>query len=630
MANTSVVVTLETTDTLELGGHTTKGAVLQRVVNLLNGLRAGSKRGKSAQVQYGGAPLMPAVAHVKLASCLADTHIEINGVPFIAIAGTVIAANNEFDIDGTDAADAVDLCRAINACTDARISGVVTAVNQLKEIITPASTRAGSIYFTLADGTKHTFIGAAATATLGQPTFDYQTSVALTTASIAAQVNAYAPFTNKIYAVDNTTTVEFRSLDGALFTLLGTATTLAETGGATVTLSAKQKGAGGNALTVKPGGVRANAIITAASVATSDTITVNGQAITGIVQRATATITPDAAVAGNTVTIGTTVFTAATGDIALNVSGSATFYVGANDADTCESLADQINGFAAFSGILTATASSTVVTMRMVNAGIAYNAYPLASTATRLAKSGTTFTDGLAVANNQFDTSLGTTDAQTATDIARCINASTTSAIVNNCFATADGATVTVWSKHAGTIGNAITIATSDAGTLAITGSVARLAGGTETSTGGAQASGTLTLTSWLDTETVAVNGVTITAHATVQANNQVAISGSNDADALALALAINNSTTAGLADVIATASTNVVTVKSRKGGLAGNNITLTSGQASVVANVSKLASGAPPTTVVFTNPTAATQSGAAERFSNGAGGAGTFVNFDL
>ena len=137
-------------------------------------------------------------------------------------------------------------------------------------------------------------------------------------------------------------------------------------------------------------------------------------------------------------------------------------------------------------------------------------------------------------------------------------------------------------------------------------------------------------LPSWLNTETVAINGVTITAHTNTQANDQVDISGSNDADAANLALAINNSTTAGLKAVFATAATNVVTVTARKGGPSGNNITLASGQASVVANVARLASGAVPTTVVIANPTSATQTSGATSLSNGAGGAGTFVNINL
>ncbi len=555
MADTSTTIVIEQVDPLVTESVTGK-SLLKKVSNYMHGALNGSKRVKTIQVLADGAPTLPSVAHIKLTTCAADTVVEINGVPFTGIAGTAIAANDEFDIDGADAADAVDLTRAINACTNVKIAGVVKAVNQLKEILTPSTAIAGNTFtVTLADGVVHTFTGVAGAAVSGTATFSIDTSNAATCTSIVAQVAAYAPFTNKVYAVDGTTIVTLRSLDGALFTLLGTATTLAESGGTTVTVSSYQKGELANCISIKPGGVRASAIITAATPVTTATVTINGQAITGIVQRATATITPDAAVAGNTVTIGTTVFTAVAG---VAVLGTATFSIDTSNAATCTDLAAQINAFVPFAGLLTATASSTVVTMRFVTAGTAYDSYPLASTATRLVKSGTTFTDGLAVANNQWDTSPGTTDTQFATDIARCINASTTAAIRNNVYATSDGTTVTVWSKHAGTIGNAITIATSSGATLAITGSLSRLAGGTELQVGGAGATGTLTLTSWLNTETVAINGVTITAHTNTQANDQVDISGSNDADAANLALAINNSTTAGLQDVFARAATNV------------------------------------------------------------------------
>ncbi len=65
---------------------------------------------------------------VTLATCLAGTTIRINGCPFTAIAsGTPDTTIGEFVISGTDAADATSLVAAINASTDTRILGVVTA-----------------------------------------------------------------------------------------------------------------------------------------------------------------------------------------------------------------------------------------------------------------------------------------------------------------------------------------------------------------------------------------------------------------------------------------------------------------------------------------------------------------------
>ena len=117
-----------------------------------------------------------------------------------------------------------------------------------------------------------------------------------------------------------------------------------------------------------------------------------------------------------------------------------------------------------------------------------------------------------------------------------------------------------------------------------------------------------------LNTHTCAVNGVTITAHTDTQANDQFTIAGTDAADASALARAINESTTAALADVIATSSGAVVTVKSRLGGVVGNAITISAGQGTIVASGARLTVGVVPTTVVLS----------AERLVRGAGGAGT------
>src|SRR3990167_4003496 len=77
---------------------------------------------------------------ITLATCAADTIIEINGVEFVALAsGTAVVANNEFVISGTDTADATALKNAINASTSAGIAGVVTATSALGVVTVTAS-----------------------------------------------------------------------------------------------------------------------------------------------------------------------------------------------------------------------------------------------------------------------------------------------------------------------------------------------------------------------------------------------------------------------------------------------------------------------------------------------------------
>lgn len=625
MADTSQTIVLETTDQLNLEGVTDKGGVLNRLEKLISGLKNGSKRGKSLQVLADGTAPLPAVAHIKLVSWATGQVIEINGAPFTSTAAAVVSGNDEVLNTGSDAATAGLLSTAINASTAAGVYGVVKAVNPLKDILTPSTAIVGNTFkVTLADGTAHTFLGVAGAATAGARNFSIDTSNAATAASIVAQVAGYAPFAGKISALDGTTVVSFRSLDGNTFTLVGTASTLAESGGGVVTVSAKEKGKLGNALSVKTLGLVATTTCTVLNAVATNTIVINGQTITGIIQNAWGTLTPDACVAGNTFSLHGYTFTGAAGSATV---GAQTFSIDTSNAAVCTSIAAQINGFSRFSGVLTAVASATVVTIRAVTAGTAGNAIALTGTATRLPASGSgTLAGGIAVANDQFAVETGMTDTQVATDIVRCINASTTVLLRDYVRATSRAAVVHLWSKVPGELGNGITSSSS----ANITTAAARLAGATTASYEGAQASGTLTLTSWLNAETVAVNGVTITAHTNTQANNQVDISGTNDQDATNLALAINNSTTAALANVIATAATNVVTVKARRGGPDGNLITLSSGQASVVANVARLASGAVPTTVVIsTNSSPNTVSGAT-KMAGGTGGDGTLTSITL
>ena len=613
MAVTTTSLHITQTDPLALGGRTGKPA-LRLIVNRLYSYLMGTKRAASIQV-LADTTSTPVRAHgtIALATCLAGTIVEVNGAPFTAIAGTVVATNDEFDIDGTDAADATDLARAINASTHASIQNIVAAAAVGADILTPATAIAGDVFkVVLADGIAHSFIGVAAAVTVGALTFDTRTSNAAVCTSIAAQVNGYAPFTGKLAAADGTTIVTFTSQDGNTFTLTGTATTLAESNGGRVLVRAVAQGVLGNGVTLKTLGVCASDVVTLSAVDADDTLSINGAALTAIVQRATGTLTAATAIAGNTFAIDGVIFT---GQAGASTVGQRHFSVDTSNNAVATDIAAQINGYnfrALGAGLLvTATASAAVVTIRAVAAGTAANSIPLAGTVTTLAASGTALAGGIAVANDQFDVSSGSTDAQVATDLARAVNASTTALISGHVRATANAATVTVWAKKPGTIGNAIACAGSDGDVSAAT---ARLAGGTEASSGGAQASGTLTLATVLNTHTCAVNGVTITAHTDTQANDQFTIAGTDAADASALARAINESTTAALADVIATSSGAVVTVKSRLGGVVGNAITISAGQGTIVASGARLTVGVVPTTVVLS----------AERLVRGAGGAGT------
>lgn len=77
-------------------------------------------------------------ATVTLTSVAANTVFLVNGVPFTALSGTATAGNNEFDISGSDSADATALAAAINASTTTGVIGVVTA-SALSNVVTITS-----------------------------------------------------------------------------------------------------------------------------------------------------------------------------------------------------------------------------------------------------------------------------------------------------------------------------------------------------------------------------------------------------------------------------------------------------------------------------------------------------------
>jgi hypothetical protein len=374
------------------------------VINHLEGLNNGSKSASTVSLL---ASAVSASVSIDLTSVAAGTVLLINGVPFTALSGTATAGNNEFDISGSDTADAAALAAAINASTTAGIYEVLSATSDSDD----------------------------------------------------------------------------------------------------VTITAKVPGLVGNAITVENLGVVATGTITCASVDNNDTVTING---------------------------------------------------------------------------VTLTAKTTVsdATVEWLVTG---------------------------------------TDTVCAAALAALINTTATSALITGQVrALSRAGVVHLFAKYGGTAGNAITLASSDGTDLAVAVTNGRLAGGTVTQHEGVQASGTITCTSVANAETVTVNGVIITAHTNTQANNQFSIAGTDDEDAAALCLAINNSTTAALKDVVATVATNVVTVTSRRGGPQGNAITMASGAGTMVCSVARLASGAVPTVAVISGGGLGTQTGGGFRLGSG------------
>ncbi len=116
---------------------------------------------------------------------------------------------------------------------------------------------------------------------------------------------------------------------------------------------------------------------------------------------------------------------------------------------------------------------------------------------------------------------------------------------------------------------------------------------------GAVKASGTLTGTTVVATNTVTINGLTLTCVDSGATADQWNKGASDTLTMAALAAAINvHASLAGI--VTATSDATVVTVSAARPGLLGNAVTLASGQASIVANVARLAGGVDGTSDVI------------------------------
>jgi phage tail sheath gpL-like len=108
------------------------------------------------------------------------------------------------------------------------------------------------------------------------------------------------------------------------------------------------------------------------------------------------------------------------------------------------------------------------------------------------------------------------------------------------------------------------------------------------------RATGTFTLDTVIATDAVSINGVTFTAVASGATGNQFNVGADDEETAENLAAAINASVTALVAGyVTAEAAGAVVTITSAFPGLAGNQTTIASADATIVASGERLEDGA-------------------------------------
>ena len=171
---------------------------------------------------------------------------------------------------------------------------------------------------------------------------------------------------------------------------------------------------------------------------------------------------------------------------------------------------------------------------------------------------------------NQFN--VGVSDTLTAANLAAAINGSVTAKIAGYVTATSSTNVVTITAAHNGILGNLVT-----------------LSGGTHD----VAATGTITGSSVVATNTFTINGVTFTAVASGATGNQFNVGMSDNATMANAATAVNGSVSVGVTGVVTAAavSTNVMTITATTPGSAGNAITIT-GTTNLVASGAHLTGG--------------------------------------
>lgn len=309
----------------------------------------------------------------------------------------------------------------------------------------------------------------------------------------------------------------------------------------------------GTTLTAQQANARGTITPTLTGIDVDDTVTIQGVALTAKKHHSygSVTITIANTDLGDTVTLNGVAFTAAAAEDTaageFDISGTATVAAASLAACINESVEEDI------AGIFEAHNVSGVCNIRAVATGADTYTFE-SSDADGLAVTGSgTLTAGSVPDDDEFDFS-GTT-AEACTSIAEAIAANATLAALVTAWASAT--VVTVRAIDAGTGGNAITFVSSDA-QLAVSGS--------GTLTGGA-----------------------------ATANNKFDFGGTDTETAACLAAAINASTTALVnKHVTATSDGAVVTLTAVQGGHAGNAVTVATSGATltITDSLARLAGG--------------------------------------
>jgi S-layer protein len=474
-----------------------------------------------------------------LVDVVAGNKLTIAGVDFTAVAADPGA--NEFVVgDGPtkDNDTATNLATAINASTSEGVAGVVTATPSTNTVIVAADASG-----VLGNTITFTKTGDPITVT-GSGTLEGGLDACkLNINGVDFTAVAADPGANEFIAAvgDNDTAINLAAAinDSVSVGVADVVTATPSTN--TVVITADAAGVLGNAITF---------------IKTGDPITVTGSG------------TLEGGLDACKLTINGVDFTAVSG-----ASGSNEFVAG-SDNDTATNLATAINASISegVAGVVTATPSTNTVVVTADAAGVAGNSITFTKTgdpitvtgsgtleggldACKLTINGVDFT-AVAAAPGANEFLITGTDDEDAIALATAINASISEGVAGVVTATPSTNTVVVTADASGVAGNSITF-TKIGDPITVTGSG--------------------TLEGGLDACKLTINGVDFTAVSSAPGADEFLITGTDNEDAIALAAAINASTSEGVADVVtATPSTNTVVITAEVVGVVGNVIPFT------------------------------------------------------
>ncbi len=473
-----------------------KRTLLRRFANELLALAAGSGGGTGASdrttIRYGTAG---ATGTITCASVVNANTLLINATTFTATQkhsrGTITPTVSGIDVDDTLLIDATTLTAKRHHATGT-ITPTVAGID-VDDTVTIGGTAltakrhnaTGTVTFASAASGDNivvgatTFVATTGAVTPGQATYCYDTGDAEAATSFLAQVAAHAVASTVVTGTRSTAVVTLRAIATGV---AGNSVILTSVDGVTTAVS----GAGFLANAVAVGASQFDITGTDAQCCTSINAAVAANATIAALVTSTTTSTVvtlravATGVAGNAITLASSDAQIAVSDTTLlNATAVAAneFDITGTNAQCCTSILAAINASLALTAILTASTSATIVTIRNKTAGTAGDSVVLTSSDAQLAVSGAgTMTGGGAIANNVFD--FGGTDAETAADLCRAINASSTALVTGAVDATVDSNVVTLTADFTGVSGNDVTLS-SVGGTM--TCSVSRLTGGTET-----------------------------------------------------------------------------------------------------------------------------------------------------